>query len=309
MSAPFLIGAHMSVAGGLHCAIAHAVRHKFNCVQLFTHSPRVWKLPHVDEGAAATFRTARRNAGIACVVVHASYLPNCASPHPALWARSCAVIAHDVRSADALGADYFVMHPGSADTATQAGAGRRVAAALLQLHAAQPWRCTFLLENTAAGGSLLGASFDELHAILRAVRHAAPAARLGICLDTAHAHAAGMDLCSDAGLAGMCAAIAHTVGMDALRLIHCNDTTVTRGARRDLHAHIGQGRIGARGFQLLLAQPQLRTLPWILETPKDTARSDTRNANLLRTWFALSGSFLGSGFRESDFAAKPFCAK
>ena len=285
--APFLIGAHMSVAGGLHCAIDHAVRHKFTCVQLFTHSPRVWKLPQFTEAAAATFQTARRNAGIQCVVVHAPYLPNCASTNATLRARSCAAITHDLRIADAIGADFFVMHPGSARGATPATAIPRVADALLQVHAAHPWRCTFLLENTAGGGTLLGASFDELHAIIRAVRQAAPAARLGICLDTAHAHAAGMDLGSDTGVATLCAALAHTVGMDALRLIHCNDTPVTCGAHRDLHAHIGHGRIGARGFQLLLAQPCLRALPWILETPKDTIRSDTRNANLLRRWFAL----------------------
>ncbi len=286
MPAPFLIGAHMSVAGGLHCAIGHAVRHQFTCVQLFTHSPRVWTLPPFDKVAAATFQAARRNAGIICVVVHAPYLPNCASTDAALWARSCAAIAHDLRIADAIGADYFVMHPGSARGAAPATAIQRVADALLRLHAVHPWHCTFLLENTAGGGSLLGASFGELHAIINTVWQSAPTARLGICLDTAHAHAAGMDLCSDAGLASVCASLAHTLRTDALRLIHCNDTTVMRGARRDLHAHISKGRIGAHGFQLLLAQPFLRTLPWILETPKDTARSDTRNANLLRKWFA-----------------------
>jgi len=287
MPAPFLIGAHMSVAGGLHFAIDHAVRHKFNCVQLFTHSPRVWNMPQFDEAAAAAFQTARRAAGIACVIVHAPYLPNCASTDAALWERSCATIAHDLQIADALGADYYVMHPGSARSTAPAIAIRRVADALRQLHAAQPWRCTFLLENTAGGGRLLGASFDELHAIISAVRKGAPAARVGVCLDTAHAHAAGMDLCSDAGVATLLAALAKTVGHAALQLIHCNDTAVTCGARRDLHAHIGQGRIGARGFQLLLAQPLMRALPWILETPKDTARSDTRNASLLRKWFAL----------------------
>jgi deoxyribonuclease-4 len=286
MRAPLLIGAHMSVAGGVARAIARAVQYSFNCLQLFTHSPRVWAAPDISADACAAFRAARRAARLACVVVHAPYLSNCASASAALRTRSLAAIADDLRIADALGADYFVMHPGSAGAGARADALERVADALARMHAARPWRCTFLLENTAGGGALLGATFDELHRIIERVHARVSAARLGICLDTAHAHAAGMNLCSAAGVAALIADLGRTAGIRALHVIHCNDTAVARGARRDVHAHIGKGRIGATGFRLLLAHPLLRRLPWILETPKETARSDARNAALLRAWHA-----------------------
>jgi deoxyribonuclease-4 len=282
----FLIGAHMSVSGGLSRALERAAAYDFNCVQLFTHSPRVWALTRTTPAACRTFQTVRKAHAMRCVIVHAPYLPNCASVSPALWRRSCGVIARDVRLADALGADYYVMHPGSVRGHTRTDGIARVADALAALCEPQPPALTFLLENTGSGGSLLGGALDDLAEIMAAARQRCPSMKFGMCLDTAHAFGAGYDLRSDTHVARLWRDIRRTVGADALKMIHANDTNAHVGSGRDVHAHIGQGRIGRSGFARLMALPRLRRIPWILETPKDTPESDARNAATLRAIFA-----------------------
>ena len=279
------IGAHMSIEGGLHRAVLRAVEHGFNCVQLFSHSPRVWaERPATDDEIAECVRQARLH-DVKPIVLHAPYLPNLASPDDRLWRTSIDAIAHDLHLADQIHADYFVFHPGSPGSHGAPFGIERVAAAFKVIAGMHKPRVTVLLEATAGAGSSLGGTMRELAALIGAIGTACPQIQTGVCIDTAHLWASGIDLRSTAGVKAFMAEIRGTVGMRAIKLVHCNDSKASCGSKRDVHEHIGKGAIGIEGFRNLLKQPSLRRLAWILETPKDTLESDCENAEVVRrTW-------------------------
>jgi len=130
-----------------------------------------------------------------------------------------------------------------------------------------------LLENTAGQGTTLGASLDELAGILAASKHAE---RLGVCFDTAHAHAAGYDLVTPEGYAATFARLEALIGLSRLRVFHVNDTAAPRGSRKDRHEHIGRGLIGLAGFSLLVNDPRFAGQPMILETHKAESLAEDR---------------------------------
>ena len=276
------IGAHMSIECGVHHAVLRAVEHGFNCVQLFSHSPRVWAERHTAESETAECVRLARLHDVHPVVLHAPYLPNLASPNDQLWHSSIEAVAHDLVLADRIQADYFVFHPGSPGShGTQFGIARVAAAfkAIADIHAP---RTTVLVESTAGAGTSLGGSMRELAALIEEIEKTCPGMRIGVCIDTAHLWAAGVDLRSSAGVTDFMTDIRKTMGIRRIKLVHCNDSKAACGSKRDIHAHIGQGEIGLEGFANLLKQPSLRRLPWILETPKDKPESDRVNAEMVR---------------------------
>ena len=275
------IGAHVSVAGGLPLAVQRAAACEFTCFQIFTHTPRAWAARAFPAAEVEEFARLRRSHGMAPVVVHAPYLPNLGSPDETLWKRSIAVVAADLAVADGIGADLYVLHPGSAMGRGAAWGIERVSAGLGRVFDRYAPRLTFLLENTAGAGATLGVTWDELAAVIERVTAQHPAVALGVCLDTAHCFAAGTDLRAPAAIADMLAAINGSIGRERLALIHANDSASALGSHCDRHAHIGCGCIGRPGFANLLAVPQVRALPWIMETPKDNDESDRENRRAL----------------------------
>jgi len=123
-----------------------------------------------------------------------------------------------------------------------------------------------LLENTAGSANSMGHSFEQLQAIIEAVNRPG---RLGICLDTAHAFEAGYDLGTSDGLESMLEDLDRWIGIEHLKIIHANDSKTARGSHSDRHEHIGMGQIGLDAFRNIVNHPQLRGLPFILETPQD----------------------------------------
>ncbi len=265
----FLLGCHLSIAKGFPRAIDEAEELGNNALQVFTHSPAVWRMKEITDEDARRFRDRRDASSVRYLVVHTMYLLNLASPDEALYERSVAGLIEEARRAGLLGADALVTHLG-AHVGSGAEAGiDRIVGALDRTIESTVWAespgVRLLLENTAGSGTTIGASFDELAAILAGV---ADASRIGVCLDTCHALAAGYDLRSREAVDGTVRRFDRTIGLDRLEMIHLNDSRFPLGSRRDRHAHIGRGEIGSSGIGAVVRHPRLRGLPFVLETPK-----------------------------------------
>ncbi len=284
------LGMHFSIAGGLPKALVLARRLACTALQIFVQNPRSWRWRQVPAQEMAIFRQQRRQYGINIVATHLSYLPNLAAADEPLYQRSWERLQAELALAQDLEVDYLVCHPGHAEDA--AAGYQRLAAGLADVLARQPPPPLILLENTAGQKNELGADLRALGAILS--RCPLP---IGLCLDTAHAFAAGYNLRRADHRRRLRQEIARGPGLTALKLIHCNDSLYPCGSRRDRHWHLGQGCIGRRGLQKFLAQFAGYAAAIILETPKKTAADDPRNLSTARA--------LASGLGEMPAAIPP----
>lgn len=276
------LGAHVSAEGGVERAPARARTIQSSCLQLFTKQPNRWAEPTFGEATAAAFRDAREVHGIRVAGAHDSYLINLSSPDRALWNRSLASFKAELRRCHALGLDFLVTHPGNAtDGRMEAGIRHNAEGVALALEAVGDGPTRVLLELTAGSGTSVGGSFEHLAAILEEVP-ASMRDRVGICVDTCHAYAAGYDLVGDYD--GVWEAFARTVGWDRLGLLHLNDSKHPLGSRKDRHEDLGRGTLGPGPFRRIMLDPRLREVPKILETPKgeDPVGADQANLGFLR---------------------------
>jgi deoxyribonuclease-4 len=281
----WLLGAHMSVAGGHALAIDRATAFNMTACQIFTKNANQWNAKPIAPEAAESFRTAVAASEIGFVVAHDSYLINLASPDETLRQRSIAALGDELQRCAQLGVPWLVTHPGAhMGAGVDEGVGR-VASALNQLFDALPdLGVTVLLETTAGQGTSLGRSFEELAMILALVEDQT---RVGVCFDTCHVFAAGYDIRETEVYATTMQAFEDSIGLDRLRLFHLNDSKKGLGARVDRHAHIGEGELGKEAFRLLLNDERFAGHPGILETPKgDDGEEDRRN---LATLSGLAG--------------------
>lgn len=279
-----IVGAHVSIAGGLDRAIERAAAHRMTGCQVFLRTPRAWRSRRLTDADVRRFHAARAGSEVRVVIAHAMYLINPASPDRAHRRRSERVLVDDLRRCERLGIPWLVLHPGS-HGGTDAAAGVRRAGRVLgrALDATRGARAGLLVENTAGSGDTLGADFGEIAAVM-AVAGGGP--RLGMCLDTAHAFAAGHDLATGPGWSAARRALGRTVGLRRVRAVHVNDSASALGSRVDRHASLGVGRMGLEPFRRLVHDPTLGRLPLLLETPKagpDGEDLDARNLELLRS--------------------------
>ena len=284
------LGAHLSIAGGLPRAIDRAVAAGCEALQIFTKSVGQWRAREIPPEERDAFRRRAREARVAPIVAHDSYLINVASADPALRAKSVAALGEELDRADALGLDGLVMHPGSHASETE---GLDLIAEALRglLAARKRSRVRILLEHTAGQGTNLGHRFEHLAAIIRAVGRTR---RVGVCLDTCHLISAGYDITTPDGYRTTFDAFDRIVGLDRLALFHLNDSKRPCGSRVDRHEHIGQGCLGTATFARVLNDPRFARLPMVIETPKQkdaTARGqvdplDEMNLRTLRSLLA-----------------------
>ncbi len=273
------IGIHTSIAGGVSRAADRAHRLGCNTFQIFSSSPRQWKPSRVDAAEARRFARLREKHDLYPLAIHDNYLINLASSDPVIRPRSIAAFHAELERAVALGAEYLVIHPGSARDGDRRRAlvqfitGLEGAARGIQLG-----RLRLLIENTAGGGGALGSDFEELRAILRLTG----SVELGCCLDTAHCYQSGFDVSTAEGLADTLARVDATVGLDCVPVVHTNDSRTPLGSRADRHEHIGRGAIGLEGFRRILNHPRLRDKAFILETPIEKEGDDLRNLETVR---------------------------
>ena len=235
------LGAHMSIAGGVSYALERAASVKSNAVQVFTKNNRQWQGPPIAEPDVLRWNREKPIHQIGDAVSHASYLINLASPKEELWQKSIAAHQDELVRAHAYGIPYVVLHPGShTGSGVEAGIAR-IAAGLNQIHAATP-ACDdtmTLLEIMAGQGATLGGSISELRRIIEQVDNPA---RVGICLDTCHAFAAGYDLRTRSGYEAMLEELDRELGLNVVKCWHFNDSKGALGSHLDRHVHIGEGQ-------------------------------------------------------------------
>ena len=299
------VGAHQSIAGGFHRAVERAVETGCECLQIFTRNINQWDVKPIPAAEAAAFRAAVREAGLACVVAHDSYLINPAAADAPLRRRSIAGLVTELERAEQLGIRWVVAHPGAAGEQPAATAVARAADGIAEaLDRTGDLTAGILVETTAGQGSCLGASFEEIAAILDRV-DAEPARRprIGVCLDTCHVFAAGYPLFPQAALDETLAAFDRLVGLGRLKLIHANDSKKPLGSRVDRHEALGRGAIGRAAFGLLVNDPRLAGIPIVLETPKEGADGKPSPANDRRNLALLRRLAAATRRGPSDFSA------
>lgn len=277
-----LLGVHVSVAGGVATAFGRADALACGAIQIFVKNANQWRGRELFEEEVLAFRGARRASAVGPVLAHASYLINLAATDRSILLRSRAALADELRRCSRLGVDGLVLHPGAHLGAGEGKGIARVARSLDCVMKAVPAATTrVLLENTAGQGSCLGHRLEHLEEIR--ARVAAPA-RVGVCIDTCHAFAAGYAIHEAAGYEDFLAELGRRIGWEALGGIHLNDSLRPFASRRDRHAHIGEGAIGLATFGRFLADPRLGRVPMVVETdPEDEMAGHRRDLATLRS--------------------------
>lgn len=279
-----LLGAHQSIAGGLHRAFERGVRAGCEAVQIFTRSSRQWAARVISDDDVRAFQAAHAASGIRALLAHDCYLFNPASPDETLRRRSVAELAEELGRCARLGIPYLVCHPGAHAGAGDAAGIRTAGRSFGEvLRACRGYPSTIALENAAGQGTQIGWRFPDLAALVDATPDGD---RLRVCIDTQHAFAAGYDLRTARGYAAAIAELDATVGVARVVAFHLNDAKKGLGSRVDRHEHIGRGLLGTAAFRRLLHDRRFAGLPMCLETPKgahpDDATDDVRNLAVLR---------------------------
>jgi deoxyribonuclease-4 len=274
------LGAHVSSAGGSFEAPPRAAAIQATALQLFTKQANRWAERECAADECTRFRAAVAVTDVGVTVSHDSYLINLASPDPTLRARSVDSMAAELARCEALGVDLLVSHPGNFMDEREAGLARN-AEGIAEALARVPGRTVLCLETTAGGGTVIGATFEELAALIARLP-AELQARVGVCLDTCHAYSAGYDLAGDYD--GVWARFDDTIGRDRLRVLHLNDSKTPFASRKDRHELIAEGSLGEGPFRRIMTDERLAAVPKILETPKgdDATATDTRMIERLR---------------------------
>lgn len=271
------IGVHVSIAGGIHLAPERAHALGCTCMQIFGKSPRMWDAKPITPDEAAAFREARFRFDIAPVFVHAPYLLNIASPDDALRSKSVRALRDEMLRAGAIGAEYVVLHPGSCHD----GEGRaRASLSIKEALSGLKTYCGLLIENTSGKRGDIATAPAELGEIM----DRAGGLVAGVCIDSAHAHAAGYDMRAD-GSQRLASELERYVGHGLVKLIHLNDSRSAMGSGTDRHADIGMGTIGSGGLRAMLSVSGFSGVPVVLETPKESDEDDLRNLAAARALF------------------------
>lgn len=291
-----LLGSHVSVAGGLATAFPRAASLGCTAMQIFVKNASQWRGKVLGDEEVAAFRAARAGGFRGPIFAHASYLINLASAEEELLARSIAALADELERCRRLGLDGLVFHPGAHMGAGEEVGLECVAASMAAVLAAVPADAPpLLIENTAGQGSCLGHRLEHLET-LRALAAPADFGRIGFCLDTCHALAAGYALHEPAGMADFLAEVERRLGWSAVRCFHINDSVQGCGSRRDRHASLGEGQVGLAAFAALLADERTRRLPMIVETETgDEMAGHRKDLETLRgLWHRIQSTAGGS---------------
>jgi len=281
------IGCHVSIAGGIDNSVVRAGELGCNTMQIFSKNASTWREKILKKDEVESFRGNLKNSNINPVFIHTSYLINLASPSDELYFKSINAFLEEMKRADLLLPDpYLIIHPGAHTGAGEEYGIQRIIRALniiLEKSADLNLKTMILLEDTAGSGTHLGYTFYQLK---RMVEGAKDRKKIGICFDTCHAFTAGYDLLHQEGVEQTLEELDKNLGLKRLKVIHLNDSKFPLGSRKDRHMHIGKGYIGLEGFKLLVNHKYLKDLPFILETPKNDEKDDLKNINLVKSLIA-----------------------
>lgn len=273
------IGAHVSSAKPFSAAVDRGLEIGCEAIQIFGSSSRAWAFKMPPDNEIAAFNARRAESGMGAVFLHAIYLINLGNPDPAQVDKSVQSLTDYMTLAAAINADGVIFHPGSHKGQGYEQVFDQAVAAIHRVLDNSPEGPYLCLENMAGMGQHIGAKFEELGGLLRAVDNP----RLRICLDTQHSFAAGYDLTTPAGVAAMIDQFDAAIGAENLAAVHANDSKRPCGSGVDRHDNIGEGLIGEPGFAGIMAHPAFQDVPFFLEVPGfDGNGPDARNIAILK---------------------------
>ena len=285
MSREPLLGAHMSVNGGIDTAFERGERAGCRTMQVFVKNNNRWSAKPLSDGDVQRYKSAAGASTISPVVAHAAYLINLCAADKSILDRSRIAFADELQRCDLLGITALIVHPGSHVGAGEEHGIRLIAESLNRIHDATPGiHVLTTLETTAGQGSALGYKFEQLGRMIDLVERKE---RMAICMDTCHIFAAGYPIATEDGWEATMRSFHEIIGLERLVAIHVNDSKKDFGSRVDRHEHIGKGRIGKAAFRSLMNDRRLEHVPKILETPKsEDMHEDVRNMKVLRSLIA-----------------------
>ncbi|XP_066452506.1 probable endonuclease 4 [Eleutherodactylus coqui] len=267
------VGAHVSIQGGLWKAVVEAKHIGARAFGLFLRSQRTWNSKPLEEEAAEKFRSTCDELGFEprYILPHSPYLMNLGSPKPDVFQKSRAMLVEELNRCQKLGLTLYNIHPGSHIGEMPVGKCLELIADGINYAHSQVSGVTVVLENMSCQGSTVGGRFEELRGI---IDHVEDKSRIGVCLDTCHAFAAGHNLSEKTGLQRMLDEFSEIVGLSYLKAVHLNDSKGGVGCRLDRHENIGRGHIGLEGFRKVMNEPRFNEIPMILETPASSHFED-----------------------------------
>lgn len=279
-----LIGAHLSIAGGLNKAIERADSIGCRALQIFTHSNRQWSMKPLGSQEIENFKAAKKSSGIKSYMVHASYLINLATNDLEVRRKSVEGLIQEIERCNQLDIPYLVVHPGARLQNSLEDSLILVSQGLDKALEVSGGSTMILVENMAGQGSVIGRSLEELLTIRTLSHHKR---RIGFCIDTCHLFASGFAINTQDGYEKFLHDFDTLIGLEHLKAVHLNDSKSKLGSSVDRHDHIGAGQIGLKTFEWIMNDERLIDIPKVLETPKgedtDVLAEDRKNLAILRS--------------------------
>lgn len=276
------VGFHVSIAGGISNSVNNAKKLGCTAFQIFTRNPRGWAVNPIPRSEVFSFKNRLAASGIerTSVVVHMPYLPNLSGPQGEFYQRSVKTLKEEMQRCEVLGISYLVIHLGShMGKGSKSGIDQLINALdTACAHRQYPNGVVVLLENNAGYRNNVGGKLEELRLILDKLNNTE---RFGLCIDTCHLFASGYDLRTHESVIMVIEKIENIIGVEALKVIHLNDSKGPLGSNLDRHEHIGLGSIGRGGIAAFINHATIKALPIIMETPIDTRRGDEENLEIV----------------------------
>jgi deoxyribonuclease-4 len=273
-----LLGAHVSIAGGIHKSPKRAKDFSCNTFQIFTKNQRQWNVPDLSFQEITLFKKEAKEHGFNVIFSHATYLINIASPNKKQWKKSVNHMIIELHRSYQLGLKYYIIHPGFYCQANLKEGMKNITNAI-SLALKNSSKVMILLETTAGQGSSIGYKFWQ---IANLILQSAFPERIGVCVDTCHIFAAGYDIRTKQGYDETMYEFDRLIGINKLKVLHFNDSIGKLGSRVDRHQHIGRGEIGLNAFSFFINDKNFTDIPMIIETPKEEGM-DFRNLDVLRS--------------------------
>ena len=262
-----LLGAHVSISGGIELAIQRGAEIGCTSIQIFTKNQRQWKTPELETHVIKKYQREYEKSSLRTIIAHDSYLINLANPDISGWEKSCSAFIEEMQRAEKLNIPYLVFHPGAHKGAGVHFGINKIAESINYIHKKCPqFKLKILLETTSGQGTALGNSFEQLKEIINSVEESD---RIGVCIDTCHIFTAGYDIRSKTEYEKTFEHFDKVVGLNKVYAIHLNDSKRDLASRIDRHEHIGKGYIGLETFRILMNDKRFSNIPKILETPGD----------------------------------------
>ncbi len=271
-----LVGAHVPTAGGLETALKKGREIGAEALAIFPSAPLQWKIRGWSDEACASFKETWPKE-FKEVVFHGIYLTNLAGASPENLVKTVTALTETLTLAPKIGVVHTIFHPGTYNGGIEANK-KQITETINAILSATPKAAKLIFENSA--GSTIGGKLEDLTFLLDASNDKS---RVGFCLDTCHAFAAGYDISNEDGYEDYLKKVDAAIGLENVVAWHLNDSKFGLGEKRDRHENIGEGKLGLKVFELLFNDSRWEKTAGYLEVPGfDDSGPDAKNVEILR---------------------------